>query len=757
MCSELSEVIGPSFLERHDLRLYISQVIETICFQTRAILIHQNLQNISPDPCSGQNIDDEIGEDTEDDCFEDQHYLLQSPSSDGQKRLEVLKEESKNWITILLNAFIEAHASNRNNIQRAISSYMCLCGGTLANTVFKSAMSRVIKIANQLKSGELGKDAVFDGGDTDIERYCTHLEAIYALLGGLDSKGLTVVFQLVSNNINEKEPGLQKKSYKILYYLIDSRPEFFMSDCENVIEKIVAGGLTAMSASRGFRIKCLKSIILQLLNDEDFLGHLDVEQIPSLRMGNTDDVDIIGTEKIKRIMAPMVSEIVLSIKESNKKTRAAAYDLLIDVAKGMEQHNPTNGINSLIHLILGGLVGSTAQMVSATVLALARILFEFTPKMVPLMDELLPAVLMLLRSKSREVLKAVLGFLKIAVMKLDCNLLHQYTPQILEGILISAEDSKNKFRLRVRAILERLAKKVGFKVLEENMPESHKSLLIHIRKQMNRKERARHAKSEIDWDGQSFATTVFDKTGRSVATSMRSKSWKNDMLSDDAQEKFDRKAKTDDSLKSHRRTKVGSQFSPTGDQFNLLDSSTTRQMVGLNVRRSGHIEREREDEEKITFIQDDQGRLIISEEKKETKKRERDDFLDQFDSDDSDIEDIRSIHGANLALKGTKSIARASSYAGTIKSRAPNVGKRKTNERRPNHSGDRFKAKSRGTGGDVKGKSAVEPYAYWPLDRKMLNRRQQKTRSAKQGLDKVVNAAKEGALKGKKAKRRRSS
>ena len=169
------------------------------------------------------------------------------------------------------------------------------------------------------------------------------------------------------------------------------------------------------------------------------------------------------------------------------------------------------------------------------------------------------------------------------------------------------------------------------------------------------------------------------------------------------------------------------------------------------------MERERSEEDKIFFTQDDQGKMIISEENKDAKKRGRDAFLDGFDSDDSDIEDIRSIHGASLALKGTTSVARASSYAGTVRSVGQNTsGKRKKNERGSNHSGDRFKSKSKGTGGDVKGKSAIEPYAYWPLDRKMLNRRQQKTRSAKQGLDKVVNATKEGALKGRKAKRRKS-
>ena len=49
----------------------------------------------------------------------------------------------------------------------------------------------------------------------------------------------------------------------------------------------------------------------------------------------------------------------------------------------------------------------------------------------------------------------------------------------------------------------------------------------------------------------------------------------------------------------------------------------------------------------------------------------------------------------------------------------------------------------------------MDPYAYWPLDRRLMNRRQQKTKGAKKGLDKVVAAAKEGAARGSKAKRQR--
>jgi len=47
----------------------------------------------------------------------------------------------------------------------------------------------------------------------------------------------------------------------------------------------------------------------------------------------------------------------------------------------------------------------------------------------------------------------------------------------------------------------------------------------------------------------------------------------------------------------------------------------------------------------------------------------------------------------------------------------------------------------------------MEPYAYWPLDPKLLNRRPNKQASAKDGLAKVVrNAKSAGIHHGQKAK-----
>lgn len=50
---------------------------------------------------------------------------------------------------------------------------------------------------------------------------------------------------------------------------------------------------------------------------------------------------------------------------------------------------------------------------SAAVLALSRLVFEFAGQLEGVVGRLLPAVLLLLRSHSREVIKAVLGFIKV--------------------------------------------------------------------------------------------------------------------------------------------------------------------------------------------------------------------------------------------------------------------------------------------------------------------------------------------------------
>ena len=82
-------------------------------------------------------------------------------------------------------------------------------------------------------------------------------------------------------------------------------------------------------------------------------------------------------------------------------------------AGGSASGSGGGGLATLFDMVLGGLVGTSPHMISASVMALARLLHQFSTQLGGVAPTLLPAVLMLLRTKSREVVKSVLGFVKV--------------------------------------------------------------------------------------------------------------------------------------------------------------------------------------------------------------------------------------------------------------------------------------------------------------------------------------------------------
>ncbi len=123
--------------------------------------------------------------------------------------------------------------------------------------------------------------------------------------------------------------------------------------------------------------------------------------------------DATAQQRQATLASVLVAQLVLCTKEANMRTRAAAYELLVGLARSLEQSSGTAGLHSLFHIVLAGLVGATPHMVSASVMALARLVYEFGGALEGLAGELLPTVVMLMRTKSREVVKSVLGFIKV--------------------------------------------------------------------------------------------------------------------------------------------------------------------------------------------------------------------------------------------------------------------------------------------------------------------------------------------------------
>jgi ribosomal RNA-processing protein 12 len=76
-------------------------------------------------------------------------------------------------------------------------------------------------------------------------------------------------------------------------------------------------------------------------------------------------------------------------------------------------------------------------------------------------------------------------------MRMPVEVLLPWLGPMQEGMLLWAEDSKNKFKLKVRTVLERLVRRCGVEAVAAATPEGDARLLIHIRKQQARKERRR--------------------------------------------------------------------------------------------------------------------------------------------------------------------------------------------------------------------------------------------------------------------------
>ncbi|KAH9253070.1 hypothetical protein BASA81_008976 [Batrachochytrium salamandrivorans] len=145
-------------------------------------------------------------------------------------------------------------------------------------------------------------------------------------------------------------------------------------------------------------------------------------------------------------------------------------------------------------MVVAGLAATTSHMQSASIASLGRLLFEFSDLLdTELIGDLIKTVLMSMQSKNKEVIKAALGFIKVAIVCLPQELLEEDLETISVSILEHSREHKSHFKSKVRHIFERLIRKFSFEAIEGFVPESDKKLVINIRK---RRERLKKQKAE---------------------------------------------------------------------------------------------------------------------------------------------------------------------------------------------------------------------------------------------------------------------
>ncbi|KAJ3791123.1 NUC173-domain-containing protein [Lentinula aff. detonsa] len=404
-----------------------------------------------------------------------------------------LRTQAESWLAVLFNVFGSVGRDARGQVGDVITAW---AGITSEQEIHKA----FVKVVDLLK-GNIGKSSSASGkpGNDEENIGTTALDLLLLLLPYLSSADMTALFQmcLSSDVLCAKDNAIQKRAYKILTKLTESGK--MTVDSEVVLKELEASseGLTAAAKKDRFN---LFAALIPLIPPSTL--HL----IPS-----------------------MIPEAVLGTKETSDKARNAAFELIIAMGQKMGQGGvvkrdmleemdedaaveATATIDEYLTMVAGGLAGSTPHMISATITAISRLVFDFKDSLTNTMkNEIFTTLLVFLSSANREIVKSVLGYIKLSIHTYPVNLIQPHLKELVPALLTWSHDHKNHFKSKVRHIFERLLRRFSWEDVYSAAGEEEASkVLVNIKKRKERAKRRKANKEEDDEEVPEAKTTAGD-------------------------------------------------------------------------------------------------------------------------------------------------------------------------------------------------------------------------------------------------------
>lgn len=274
------------------------------------------------------------------------------------------------------------------------------------------------------------------------------------------------------------DPQLQKKAYKLLPRLAASQTgTLALQDRNAELQSLLLTTASTVSApARRDRLAAISIV---------------VEHLPQTTL---------------HFIPAILSEVVISAKEVNEKARTAAFDLLVLMARKMSQGGQIDqsqiphmavdapiaqaSLEEFFTMVSAGLVGSTPHMVSASITALTRIMYEYASQLPhTVIEDLVQTMDLFLTSTNREIVRSVLGFTKVAIISLPEEIVKPKLDTLVPGLMSWSREHKAQFRAKVKHILERAIRRFGFDAIEKQCPEDDRKFINNIRKAKERRKR----------------------------------------------------------------------------------------------------------------------------------------------------------------------------------------------------------------------------------------------------------------------------
>ncbi|KAK6629400.1 hypothetical protein RUM43_003217 [Polyplax serrata] len=641
--------------------------------------------------------------------------ITRNQNLNNHENLEELSKYAKNYLPLLFNLYLTKAVGTDESGERlaayeTIGVYLTITSPEQCGDLF----DRVLKRMEETDKEDLfSKESLMD--------------ILKLLLPYQNNERLNVVYEMCLKILKTtKCKKEEKKFYRLLEVIIGSQSENCKKFIDDKRKQIMTFLLKSMknpkaTTNRGVRLRCIFYAVKVLPKNQ-------FQTIKSL-----------------------VPEAIVCCKDINKRTRACAFRLLEEmfyIFRNWSNRSNEDTIKEYISIMIGGLAG-TSTLASATVLALGK-MTQVLKAEIPsdVIEMILQNICLLSGLQDREVVGATLDYMKTYLVSYHKDQVLPSVPTLMNALISMTDDCKNHFRLKTRDIFDRLIRKFSYDVIRSLVPAEDVTLLRRLKnlKRINaKKKESRSEGGKIEEEEDDYNVEFGGKT------KSKSKTIEDILASSDESEEEE-----ENKVPDIKKRKNKSALFIQEDADNIIDFISPNASSKISGKLPTQKIEKKKKENNMKFTAD--GRMIILDEPGD-KQSSGDDDEDDDDDDLSDMDGL-SCKMENVLIGRKRKISTSSE--GPAKYQAGGSG-----IHRPIHNGDSagkgrgtkknkkhvnelpnlktgMEYKARKARGDVKLKGKPDPYAYIPLSRKLLNR--------KQKMNSIVKSAIKGAKAGTKLK-----
>ncbi|GAA5863175.1 hypothetical protein JCM8547_002822 [Rhodosporidiobolus lusitaniae] len=404
--------------------------------------------------------------------------------ADGKASLAHLQSLAQTILSVGFNVYGKMSRGEGGYVLETVGAWLAI----LPSAELVSTYDSIEKLVSQALDAAAGQPAVNSKEDPTLPPSHALLDILVTLVPYAQPVERRLFdFEMQEKVLASRDQAVQKKGYRILARLCEERAGAVVRGREGeVIDKIVEGSTKVANGAKRDRVSLLAAFI---------------PLIPANQL---------------HIVPSLIPEAVLSTKESNERTREAAYELLVSMGhkmqaggkikrhliKGMEdamEEEVDASEEEFITMLSAGLAAASPHMIAASIGALGRLVWEFhsTLKDAYLAD-LMETIVVFLTSANREIVKSALGFVKIAVVTLANSIVLPTLPQLVPALVNWSHEHSNHFKVKIRHLLERMIRKYGYQDVERYVPEEDKKLVSNIRKRQARSKKKKAAAMEVE-------------------------------------------------------------------------------------------------------------------------------------------------------------------------------------------------------------------------------------------------------------------